>query len=268
MFDFLNYRRFSIPTIVAIFVILNDYCFCMSSESVNATLDSTFSSAVATWYGSPTGAGSGGACGFADDVANYPYQGYVAAGNNNLFKSGKGCGTCYRVKCYQNRACSGYPIRITITDECPGACNNDAIHFDLSGKAFGSLAKPGKADTLRNTGRINIQYQRVRCYYRVGIRFKIDTGSNPYYLAFAVEYVGGDGDIGLVELLPSNARGRWLGMQQSWGATWKADIPVGTKGPYSVRITTLQSKKTVVARRVIPADWAPGKYYGSRVNFK
>ncbi|KAL0401615.1 UNVERIFIED_CONTAM: putative expansin-B2 [Sesamum latifolium] len=244
MFDFHNDRRFSIPTIVAIFLIVNDYCFCMSSESVNATLDSTFSSAVATWYGSPTGAGSGGACGFADDVANYPYEGYIFAGNNNLFKSGKGC------------------------DECPGACNNDAVHFDLSGKAFESLAKPGEADALRNAGRINIEYQRVPCYYSVGITFKIDTGSNPYYLAFAVEYVGGDGDIGLVELLPSNVGGSWLAMQQSWGATWKADIPIGTKGPYSVRITTLQSQKTVVASSVIPADWAPGRYYGSRVNFK
>ncbi|KAK4385552.1 putative expansin-B2 [Sesamum angolense] len=199
----------------------------MSSESANATLDSTFSSAVATWYGSPTGAGSGGACGFADDVANYPYEGYIAAGNSNLFKSGKGCGSCYQVKCYQNPACSGYPIRITITDECPGACNNEPVHFDLSGKAFGYLAKPGEADTLRNAGRINIEYQRLQ----------------PLLLAFAVEYVGGDGDIGLIELLPSNARDRWLAMQQSWGATWKADIPIGTKGPYSVRITTLQSEK-------------------------
>ncbi|KAL0286255.1 UNVERIFIED_CONTAM: putative expansin-B2 [Sesamum calycinum] len=153
-------------------------------------------------------------------------------------------------KCYKNPACSGYPIRITITNECPGARNNDAVHFDLSGKAFGYLAKPGEADTLRNTGRINIEYQSPKC------------------LAFAVEYVGGDGDIGLVELLPSNARDRWLVMQQSWGATWKADIPIGTKGPYSVRITTLQSQKTIVARSVIPADWAPGKCYGSRVNFK
>ncbi|KAG8380568.1 hypothetical protein BUALT_Bualt06G0029100 [Buddleja alternifolia] len=256
---------FSFLTIVSILLVLNDYCFCINSEAFNSSLAGSFSSAVATWYGSPIGSGSGGACGFANDVAYHPYNGLISAGNNNIFKSGKGCGTCYQVKCTQHPSCSGFPITVTITDECPGACNNEAFHFDLSGKAFGYLAKPGQADTLRNAGRINIMYQRVQCYHKATITLKIDTGSNPNYLAFAVENVNGDGDLGFVELLPSNSH-QWLPMQQSWGATWKVGLPIGVHGPYTIRITTIESRQSLIANNVIPANWSPGTHYFSRVN--
>ncbi|KAL0315003.1 UNVERIFIED_CONTAM: putative expansin-B14, partial [Sesamum calycinum] len=131
--------------------------------------------------------------------------------------------------------CSGYPITVTITDECPDACNDNPVHFDLSGKAFGYLAKRGQGDALRNKGRINIEYQRVQCYYNnTSIIFKIDRGSNQYYLAFALEGVNGDGEIGSMELIPSSS-GQSLHMQPVFGATWKADIPNGITGPFSVR---------------------------------
>ncbi|KAK4431036.1 Expansin-B4 [Sesamum alatum] len=209
----------------------------------------------------------GGACGFGGEVANPPYYGLVSAGNNNLFKSGKGCGSCYKVKCSQNAACSGYPITVTIADECPGACNSEAIHFDLSGKAMSYLAKPGQGNALLSAGRINIEYQRVPCYYNsTNIVFKIDPGSNPYYLAFVAEYINGDGEIGSMQLLPSNSK-QPLFMKQVFGETWKADIPIGIKGPYSVRITSLESRKVVTAYNSIPANWLPGKYYISNVNF-
>ncbi|XP_012843347.1 PREDICTED: putative expansin-B2 [Erythranthe guttata] len=227
---------------------------------------------------------AGGACGFDNDVAYPPYNGMTAAGNQNIFQSGKGCGACYQVKCTENPLCSGNPVTVTVTNECPGTCNNEAFHFDLSGKAFGALAKPGQADPLRKWGRINIQYQRqenksiyrnsrfylkkklVLCNYNgTNITFKIDSGSNPNYLAFAVEYVNGDGDIGSLEILSDNSKG-WLSMKQSWGETWAVGLPVGISGPYSVRLTTIESKKTVLAYKVIPGNWVPGQSYHSRVN--
>ncbi|KAL8518076.1 hypothetical protein ACS0TY_009385 [Phlomoides rotata] len=207
----------------------------------------------------------GGSCGFGDDVAKAPYYGLISAGNNNLFKSGKGCGTCYQVKCTENPYCSGNPYTVTISDECPGACNNEDIHFDLSPKAFGSLAKSGQADNLLKAGRINIQYQRVDCNYDTGLTIKIHGGSNKYYLAFAVQNLEGDGNIGSIEIISSNSKG-WISMQQSIGAIWKVDLREGIRGPYSVRITTIESRKTVVARNIIPANWGAGQYYRSRVN--
>ncbi|GKE22357.1 barwin-like endoglucanase, partial [Tanacetum coccineum] len=55
-----------------------------------------YSPALGTWYGDPNGAGSGGACGLANDVQNAPYHAMIAAGNSRIFKQGKGCGECYQ----------------------------------------------------------------------------------------------------------------------------------------------------------------------------
>ncbi|KAL6504095.1 hypothetical protein OROGR_026018 [Orobanche gracilis] len=253
--------NFSIIVPILLFLIKNRYCFCMNFKSINGSLDKDFSPAVATWYGSPSGWGSsGGACGFADDVEAPPYNGMIAAGNQFLFKSGKGCGNCYQVRCRGNPSCSGIPTTVTVTDECPGSCNSDHVHFDLSGKAFGSLAKSGQADNLRNAGIINIQYKSVRCHYSASITFKIDSGSNPNYLAFTIEFVDGDGDVGAVQISSPNSQG-WLAMQQSWGATWKVDLRNGIKGPFSVKLTTVESKAKIIANNVIPANWAPGQHY-------
>ncbi|XP_019154688.1 PREDICTED: putative expansin-B14 [Ipomoea nil] len=121
-----------------------------------------FALATATWYGPPNGHGTdGGACGFGN-VGNPPYKSLIAAGNQALYKNDKGCGQCYQVKCTSNPACSGNSLKIYITDECP-SCNGEPIWFDLSGTAFGALAKSGQADALRNAGKIQISYQSLRC---------------------------------------------------------------------------------------------------------
>ncbi|XP_075489659.1 LOW QUALITY PROTEIN: expansin-B6-like [Primulina tabacum] len=255
--------------IAAILMFINQHCLCMSPGSSISSVVDGFAPAVATWYGSATGPGSGAACGFADDVASAPYNGYTAAGNNNLFKSGKGCGSCYQVRCSKHPSCSGSPITLTINNECPSDCNIVPYHFDLGGKAFGLLAKQGQDDAMRKAGIIDVEYQRVPCSYKSNIIFKIDEGSNPNFLAFAMdEYINGDGDISAVELFPSNEKHWKTTMEQSWGATLKAGIPAGVKGPYSVKITTIKSRKSVVAKNVIPADWAPRKYYNSSVNIQ
>ena len=65
----------------------------------------------------------------------------------------------WQVKCIDNPACSKKAIKVTITDECAG-CHDAAMHFDLSGRAFGALANPGQENNLRNAGKISLQYRR------------------------------------------------------------------------------------------------------------
>ncbi|KAG6391498.1 hypothetical protein SASPL_149254 [Salvia splendens] len=261
----LTTRNYNLFSILVTLLILNYSCFCI--ESVNVTTENnSFYNGVATWYGPPEGAGSdGGACGLGYDIENDPYYGFVSAGNNNLFQSGAGCGACYEVKCMYNNECSKNAIKVTITDDCPGSCNDDDIHFDLSGKAFGALAYSGQEYNLRNAGKINIQYRRVKCNYNSNVKFKIVPGSNAYYLAFVVEALNGYGDIASVELQPSNSD--WVPMQRSWGVTWKADLKDWQKGPFSVRITEPESSASITAYNVIPYDWKIGQFYYSNTNF-
>ncbi|XP_016434172.1 expansin-B4-like [Nicotiana tabacum] len=263
---------FYLFTILAIFSLSLKTCTSVPSKLVNVSMAETdpLLPAVATWYGDPAGAGSdGGACGYGNDVRNPPFSAMVSAGNSNLFKGGKGCGACYQVICKENLACSEVPITMTITDECPGTCGDGApFHFDLSGTAFGALAKPGQADLFRGAGIINIGYKRVSCNYpQTTVTFKIDAGSNPSYFSCVIEFENGDGDLDLVELRPSGSD-QWLPMKQSWGANWKIDlVPPQVIAPFSIRLTPLDSKKTLIAENVIPVDWAPGKSYRSLVNF-
>lgn len=114
---------------------------------------------------------------------------------------------------------------------------------------------------------IYIQNGRVQCYYPgVPIKFHVDSGSNPSYFATAIEYEGGDGDLRAVELKQSGD-GSWVAMQQLWGAVWKLNWGSQLRPPMSIRLTTLKSGNSLVAKDVIPNGWQPGQTYQSLVNF-
>jgi len=65
-----------------------------------------------------------------------------------------------------NHACSGVPQTVIITD-----VNYDTSlgpnRFDLSGTAFGAMAKPGLNGKLRDAGALSIQYRRSVVTVRV-----------------------------------------------------------------------------------------------------
>lgn len=105
----------------------------------------------------------------------------------------------------------------------------------------------------------------MKCHYKTNIAVKIDSGSNPYYIALVVENVNGDGEISAVDILPQN-RKSWIPMQRSWGETWKSDLRNDDSGPLSIRVSD-RSSKSVVAYNLIPRNWVPGKTYYSKINF-
>ncbi|XP_071740415.1 expansin-B15-like [Rutidosis leptorrhynchoides] len=225
-----------------------------------------FSPALGTWYGDPTGAGSGGACGWADDVKLAPFSAMIAAGNSRIFMGGKGCGDCYEIKCTKEPYCSGKPIRVTITDECPGACNNVPFHFDLSGTAFGAMAKPGQGANLRQLGQVDIEFQRVPCNYgRTKIAFKMDSKTNPYWFSTAIQFGDKDGGLKSVEIAQAGAH-YFTPMNNIWGAVWVANTDPSFQGPFTFRLTS-PTNEVVVARHAVPKDFQPGQTYFSNVNF-
>ncbi|XP_045797853.1 putative expansin-B2 [Trifolium pratense] len=222
------------------------------------------SSSYATFYGPPDGDGSeGGACGYGKAVGQPPFNSMISAGGPAIFKGGKGCGACYQVRCVGNQACSGNPVTIVITDECPG-CN---YNFDMSGRAFGSMAISGRGDQLRNAEKVLVQYRRVACNYPgVSITFRVDLGTNPYYFATLIEYEDGDGDLKTVEIKEANSA-TWESMQESVGAVWKLNKGAPMRAPFSIRLTTIESGKVFVANNVIPVGYKPGDTYRANGNF-
>lgn len=120
-----------------------------------------------------------------------------------------------------------------------------------------------------------LHVHRVECNYRgLDIAFHVDAGSNPNYFAVLIEYEGGDGDLAAVDLhqggshaAASGYSAAWIPMQQSWGAVWKLDSGSPLQPPFSLRLTSLSTGKTLVAQNVVPVGWAPAATYRSVVNY-
>ncbi|KAK3446046.1 hypothetical protein EUGRSUZ_A01806 [Eucalyptus grandis] len=224
--------------------------------------------ATATWYGSPDGDGSdGGACGYGSMVDVRPLRARVGAVSPVLFKNGEGCGACYKVKCLDRGICSRRAVTIIVTDECPGGyCSGGNTHFDLSGAAFGRMAIAGEAGPLRNRGVLPVQYRRTPCKYPgKNIAFHVNEGSTDYWLSLLVVFEDGDGDVGSMHIRPASSS-EWIEMKHLWGANW-CIIGGPLQGPFSVKLTSLSTNRTLSARDVIPGNWSPKATYTSRLNF-
>ncbi|KAL6847574.1 hypothetical protein ACP4OV_022600 [Aristida adscensionis] len=236
-------------------------------KNITATYGDEWLDAKATWYGKPTGAGpddNGGACGYKD-VDKEPFKGMIACGNPPIFKDGLGCGSCFEVKCEKPEECSNEAVVITVTD-----MNYEPIapyHFDLSGTAFGAMAKKGEEEKLRKAGELELKFRRVKCKYPddTKITFHVEKGSNANYIALLVKFAAGDGDIVGVEIKGKD--GEYQAMKQSWGAVWRLDTPKALTGPFSIKLTTEGGAKLDQAD-VIPEDWKPDTVYKSDLQFK
>jgi hypothetical protein len=139
-------------------------------------------------------------------------------------------------------------------------------HFDLSGTAFGSMARPGLNDKLRHAGIIDIQFRRVACNNRgLTVNFHVQAGSNPNYLAVLVEYANKAGTVVQMDAMEANS-GHWMPMRRSWGSVWRLDSYRALRGPFSMRIRS-ENGRTLVANNVIPANWRANTDYRSYVQF-
>ena len=59
-----------------------------------------------------------------------------------------------------NKACSGKPISVVITDKCLLSQCYSSVDLDLSETAFGAMALSGKESELRKASVLHVQYKR------------------------------------------------------------------------------------------------------------
>nr|ADE75675.1 unknown [Picea sitchensis] len=129
------------------------------------------------------------------------------------------------------------------------------------------MATHGKTPALLNSGELPVLYRRTFCKYPgKNISFHVTEGSTVYWFSILIEYEDGDGDVGAVHLkqVDSNA---WMEMRHIWGVNWFLPGGAPLKAPFSVRVTTLTSKRTLSAMNVIPEHWYPNATYSARVKF-
>ncbi|WOK99669.1 expansin-A2-like [Canna indica] len=245
------------------FVSMGSLIVIVSAAMMAAVARAQWDKAHATFYGDMSGGETmQGACGYG----NLFDQGYgleTAALSTALFNDGATCGACYEIQCVDSpQWCAPGSIKITATNFCPpnpskpndngGWCNLPLKHFDLSMPMFVKITKDYHA------GIVPVQYRRVQCVKKGGMRFEIK--GNPNFILVLVYNVGGDGVVTAMAVKGSSTG--WAQMKRNWGQNWQTNAQLVGQS-LSFRVTTGDGR-TVESDNVAPANWQFGQNFEGR----
>ncbi|BBN09728.1 expansin [Marchantia polymorpha subsp. ruderalis] len=212
--------------------------------------------AHATFLGGSDAVGTNnGACGYSNVLA-MGYGTRTAALSAPIFREGKSCGACYKLRCRGSESVgcrSNDGVVVTVTDVCPersvgGWCDGQP-HFRLSEPAFAQIAEP------KSGGLVEVDYEKVSCDRRGGMHFLLV--GHTHFLQILVHNVGGCGDVAAVSV--KGGTGPWIRMSRSWGQLWHTgEVLDGQALSISV---TMADGKVCVSNNFAGADWKYGQTF-------
>ncbi|OMP11370.1 Expansin [Corchorus olitorius] len=229
--------------------------------SIAAGKEEEWKSATATYTKETDGSIiTEGACGYGD-LHKASYGKYSAGLSTKLFNKGSTCGACFELRCVDHIlwCLQGSPsVILTATDFCPpnyglssdygGWCNFPKEHFEMSEAAFAEIAE-------RRADIVPVQYKRVKCDRRGGIRFTIS--GSAHFFQVLITNVGLDGEAVAVKV--KGPKTGWIPVARNWGQNWQCNINLVGQ-PLSFEVTA-SSGRTLASYSVAPANWQFGQTY-------
>lgn len=222
--------------------------------------DKKWKDATATWYPGQPGEGNpdGGACGYGN-LNQTAHKRMSTAVSGALWMDERGCGACYKVKCVSDPLCRAKPIRVTVTDHCPGGgatdwCGAGKAHFDMTREAFKAMSIKGQEDNFPHYMN-RVIYKRVPCVYKKkNIAFFFKTDSNDWWKILTLLSVGGPGTVTDVFIKPAGYTDYYQ-MRHNWGASFDIQASDVLRGPFYIKLVNMITKQTLECPRPIPEDF-------------
>ncbi|KAJ3672358.1 hypothetical protein LUZ60_007079 [Juncus effusus] len=205
-----------------------------------------------------------GACGY-ESLATEFNGGFIAAGSSNLFREGDGCGSCFEVRCRDEKLCKKEGVKIILTD----MKRSNETSFVMSKKAFISLANEKRDLDLIKLETLDVQFRRIPCEYNKNLSIRIEEMSQkPNHLAIKFLFQGGQTDIMAVELSQVGSS-VWQYMSQKKGPIWTTHR--APPGPLRFRLVVTggyDGKWVWTEEEILPSDWKIGELYDTKIQIK